>query len=120
LIEIVPHIAILWASVAAFGAVGAATAMLIVTALDACLLMAYARMPLWRAAYFWQGATWIAVASLAGLWFDAANPWRYGADAALVGGAIFWALRLPGAGRLCCWHAESPSALVSARTLSCA
>jgi O-antigen/teichoic acid export membrane protein len=94
LIEIVPHIAILWASVAAFGAVGAATAMLIVTALDACLLMAYARMPLWRAAYFWQGATWIAVASLAGLWFDAANPWRYGADAALVGGAIFWALRL--------------------------
>lgn len=94
LIEIAPHVVILWASVAWFGATGAALAMLIVTALDACLLMAYARMPLWSASYFWQGAAWIAVASAAGLWFDAMDPWRYAVALATVGGCVLWATRL--------------------------
>jgi O-antigen/teichoic acid export membrane protein len=94
LIEIVPHVVILWASVVWLGATGAAIAMLIVTTLDACLLMAYARMPLWRASYFWQGAAWIAVASVAGLWWDGMDPWRYAIALAAVCGSVLWAARL--------------------------
>jgi hypothetical protein len=94
LIEIVPHIAILWTSVVWFGTMGAAGAMLIVTALDACLLMAFARMPLWRATYFWQGALWVVVASVTALWWDGADPKGYGIAVAIVAGSVWWATRI--------------------------
>lgn len=91
LIEIVPHVLVLWLCVQAFGTTGAATAMLAVTALDALLLMRFAHMPLWRAGYFWQGAAWIAGASLYGLWASAVSLTSVGGAVAIATGAVIWA-----------------------------
>jgi len=91
LIEIVPHVLALWLCVQAFGAAGAAAAMLAVTALDAFLLMRYAHMPLWRAGYFWQGATWVAVACAFGLWSSAVSVTSLGGALAIATGAAIWA-----------------------------
>jgi O-antigen/teichoic acid export membrane protein len=94
LIELLPHIALLWLCVRFFGAVGAAAAMLAISAIDAVLLMTFARMSLWRAPYFWQGAGWVALACIVGLnGYDAA-PWRYVALLAILVGSVVWALRM--------------------------
>lgn len=94
LVEILPHVLMLWVGVRLFGVTGAAAAMLAVTALDTALLMACARMQLWRKFYFWQGATWIAAACVLGVDSYDAGRWHYLAAFAVVGGAIAWALRV--------------------------
>jgi O-antigen/teichoic acid export membrane protein len=91
LIEIVPHVLVLWLCVRAFGAAGAAAAMVFVTALDAFLLMRYARMSFWRANYFWQGALWIAGACAFGLWSSAVSLTSVGGAVAIAAGAAVWA-----------------------------
>jgi O-antigen/teichoic acid export membrane protein len=93
LLEILPHAAVLWASIRAFGAAGAAAAVLILTIVDAGVLMVLAALPLWRTRPFWQGVAWVAVASAIGLGDYALEPWRYGAALAAVAGAATWALR---------------------------
>lgn len=60
LIEIGPHVVVLWLCIEAFGMLGAACAMLFTSALDASLLMRLAGLDLWRMRYFWEGAAWIA------------------------------------------------------------
>jgi O-antigen/teichoic acid export membrane protein len=94
LVEILPHAAILWAGVHWFGAVGAAAAMLVVTTLDAVLLMSYGQMPLWRTKYFWQALVWIALACAVGLSGSGGGWWRTAVAVALVGACGIWALRM--------------------------
>ena len=110
LLEILPHVIALWLSIRFFGAVGAAAAMLAVTALDSGLLMALARMSVWRATYFWQGAAWIVAACAVGLGNYDVDRWRYGAAVAIVCGAIAWALRLSPelAGTTSAWLRRAP------------
>jgi O-antigen/teichoic acid export membrane protein len=94
LLEILPHAIVLWICIRLFGAVGAAAAMLAVTILDTSLLMAFARMRIWRTMYFWQGAAWIVAACAVGFGSYAADRWRYAAAFMIVGGAVAWAFRL--------------------------
>jgi O-antigen/teichoic acid export membrane protein len=93
LIEILPHAAVLWAAVSLFGIVGAAVAVLLVTILDTALLLAYARLQVWRAGYFWQGTFWIGLAGLVGWVTTPYEPWRYLAALALALGSFCWAMR---------------------------
>ena len=93
LLEILPHVAILWLCVRYFGAIGAAAAMLAVTILDAVLLMVFARMRLWRMGYFWQAAAWIAASGAIGSGDYSIAAWRYGAAVAVVAAAAVWAVR---------------------------
>ena len=94
LLEILPHMVMLWMGIRFFGIVGAAAAMLAITALDTGLLMGFARMHLWRMVYFWQGAAWVLAACAVGFGDYDASPWRYGAAPAIICGAIVWAFRL--------------------------
>jgi O-antigen/teichoic acid export membrane protein len=95
MIEIVPHIVVMAACVHFFGLIGAATAELFVTALDATLLMVYSGMLLWRTAYFRMGAVWLVVAAAWGLRGDAEGPYLYYSVAAVVVlASAVWALRI--------------------------
>lgn len=93
LIEILPHVAVLWICVRLFGTIGAAAAMLAVTTLDMALLMSYARMPTWRATYFWQGAGWVCAACAAGLWSSGVNISSLSVALGITAGALIWAAR---------------------------
>lgn len=93
LLEILPHVVVLWLCVRYFGILGAAVAMLFVTVLDTVLLMAFARMRLWRMGYFWQAAGWIVLAGVVGAGDYSHEPWRYGAAIVVLGAAAFWAVR---------------------------
>jgi O-antigen/teichoic acid export membrane protein len=93
LIEILPHALVLWAAVSWFGIVGAAIAVLLVTILDTALLLAYARLQVWRAGYFWQGTFLIGLAGLVGWVDEHYELWRYTAALALALGSVWWAMR---------------------------
>lgn len=92
LIEILPHVVIVWLLVRSFGVTGAAVAILLVTILDTSLLMHYARMPLWRMAHFWIGFGWILAAGLVAF-LEQDAWWRYGAAFAVAFGSAAWAIR---------------------------
>ena len=93
LIEVVPHIVILWVSVKFLGIIGAALAMFLVTLLDAALLVAFARMRIWKTAYFWQGAGWIVAAAIAGFIATQSGVTGLLVGLSIVGASAFWAYR---------------------------
>jgi O-antigen/teichoic acid export membrane protein len=106
LMQLVPHVIVLWLSVKAFGATGAAMAMVLVTLFDTVLLMCFARMNLSRMPSFWGSICWIAMAALVGVNFSALSNFAFPAIAILGIATLAWALK------------QSPELLAAMRQLS--
>jgi O-antigen/teichoic acid export membrane protein len=62
LIEIVPHIALLWLGLHMFGLIGGAWALLFRNTLDATLLFWKSELRIHELAVFWEGIAWVVLA----------------------------------------------------------
>lgn len=93
MIEIFPHIALLWLGLHKFGLIGGAWALVFRDTLDATLLFWKSDLRIHAHRFFWQGIGWIILAL--GLGFDYRNLHvsYYTLAAGFLIGAIFWSRR---------------------------
>jgi O-antigen/teichoic acid export membrane protein len=64
LIELVPHVLLLYAGLKWFGLIGGATALLLITILDLFLLSVFSNLNIWKLKVFWAGGGFAAAAYL--------------------------------------------------------
>lgn len=93
IIEIAPHLALLWYCLHRYGLIGGAWALVFVSALDAGLLLWKSDLRLHKLKSFWLGVSWIAVAYALAPAYAALHAWFYCAALVVVAGATQWGLR---------------------------
>jgi O-antigen/teichoic acid export membrane protein len=93
MIEILPHIALLWFCLHQFGLIGGAWALVFVSALDAALLFWKSDLRVHALRSFWQGFAWVVLALALGFVYTALHAWFYVMALAALIGATIWGLR---------------------------
>jgi O-antigen/teichoic acid export membrane protein len=93
LIEIVPHLILLWYGLRQFGLVGGAWALVFVSALDAGLLFWKSDLQVHRLASFWLAVGWVAISFLFAPAYAVLHAWFYCLALIVFVGATRWALR---------------------------
>ena len=93
LIEIFPHVALLWLCLHEFGLIGGAWALVFVSALDAALLFWKSDLRIHALVSFWQGLGWVVLALALGFIYPALHVWFYVLAPAALFGVTLWGLR---------------------------
>jgi O-antigen/teichoic acid export membrane protein len=93
IIEIFPHIALLWFCLHQFGLIGGAWALVFVSSLDAALLFWKSDLRIHALRSFWQGLGWVVLALALGFVCPALHTWFYVLAIAALIGTTIWGLR---------------------------
>ena len=93
IIEIFPHVAILWLCLHKFGLIGGAWAVVFVSSLDASLLFWKSDLRIHTLRPFWEGFGWITLALALGFVYPALHVWYYLLAPIVLLVVVQWALR---------------------------
>uniref|UniRef100_E6QLI8 Putative Polysaccharide biosynthesis family protein n=1 Tax=mine drainage metagenome TaxID=410659 RepID=E6QLI8_9ZZZZ len=94
LIEILPHVALLWFCLHRFGLIGGAWALVVVSTLDAFLLFWKSDLRIHVLRSFWQGLGWVVLAFVLAPAYKALHVWFYFLVFTVLIGVIGWGLRI--------------------------
>jgi O-antigen/teichoic acid export membrane protein len=93
IIEVVPHLLLLWYCLHKFGLIGGAWALVFVSALDAGLLFWKSELRVHRLQSFWLGVGWVTLALLLAPAYATLHSWFYFAAIVVLAGIAQWGLR---------------------------
>lgn len=93
MIEILPHLLLLWYGLHRFGLIGGAWAVVFLSSLDAALLFWKSALHVEAMWPFWQGVLWIALADLLAPMYNARPLLFYSLALPVVLAAVGWGLR---------------------------
>ena len=94
LIEVPPHLLLLWWALHRFGLIGGAVALVFVSLLDAALLFWKSDLRVHRIASCWVGLGWVSIAFALAPSYAALHGWFYVLVGLLVAGSAFWGLKV--------------------------
>ncbi|HEV2134654.1 MAG TPA: flippase [Terracidiphilus sp.] len=94
LIEILPHVALLWFLLHRFGLIGGAWAVVLVSIFDAALLFWKSDLHIYSIWPFWQGVMWIILAGLLAPLYTTRQVLFYALGLIVVLASIGWGLRV--------------------------
>jgi O-antigen/teichoic acid export membrane protein len=94
LIEILPHVALLWFLLHRFGLIGGAWAVVLVSIFDAALLFWKSDLHIYSIWPFWQGVMWITVAGLLAPLYTTRQLLFYVLGLVVIFASIGWGLRV--------------------------
>lgn len=93
MIEILPHLALLWVLLHEYGLIGGAWALVFRDTLDTTLLLWKSDFRVHDLAAFWQGLGWVILALALGFGAPLLHAWFYVLSAAALLGVTLWSLR---------------------------
>lgn len=93
MIEILPHVALLWFCLHRFGLIGGAWAVVFLSTFDAALLFWKSDLHIYTMWPFWQSLLWIALTDILAPMYTSRHVLFYCLALAIIFGAIGWGLR---------------------------